>query len=130
MQPFLDLTRTCLPYLAPRCRDGIQLGLEKYMIEDSQISASSYNLVSSGPQYGRLKLASTPHNADGWRAHNDDTEPWLQVDFIAKTVVEVIRTQGRATKPMWVETFKLAYSDDGYNFAEYKDAPGAVPKVK
>ena len=68
----------------------------------------------------RLNLPTT--NAyPFWLKHDQDSEPWIQFDFIARVFVEKIQTQGSTTQSIWVKTFKLLYSDDGYIFMEYHE---------
>ncbi|CAB3981800.1 Hypothetical predicted protein [Paramuricea clavata] len=106
------------------CRDSEPLGFANGLIHASQITASSYYSTTSAPQFGRL---AAEVNWNGWRSAGDDSDPWLQVDFIAKVIVEEVQTHGRADKLMWTKTYKLLYGDDGYNFAEYSE--NGVPKV-
>jgi hypothetical protein len=101
--------------------------MENGFIHDSQITASSYHSSTTRPQLGRLHQQTYFSDTDGWRPSEDDADPWFQVDFIAKVIVEEVQTQGRQTGSRWIKTYKLLYGDDGYTFTEYGE--NGVPKV-
>ncbi|CAB4033489.1 Hypothetical predicted protein, partial [Paramuricea clavata] len=107
------------------CRDGAPLGFANGLIHASQITASSYNAPMTAPQFGRL-VVDQQMNWDCWRSAGDDSDPWFQVDFIAKVIVEEVQTQGRENTKTWTKTYKLLYGDDGYDFTEYSE--NGVPK--
>jgi hypothetical protein len=106
------------------CRDSAPLGFANGLIHASQITGSSYFSRTFAPQFGRLVGEV---NWKGWRSADDDSDPWFQVDFIAKVIVEEVQTRGRVDKLMWIKTYKLLYGDDDYDFTEYSE--NGVPKV-
>ncbi|XP_028413720.1 lactadherin-like [Dendronephthya gigantea] len=110
------------------CRDRAALGFENGLIQDSQITASSFSSSRTTPQLARLNQQISGRDLDGWRAAPADSAPWLQVDFIAKVIVEGVQTQGLVDTVMFVKTYELHYSDDGYSFMGYNETQGA-PKV-
>ena len=112
-----------LNVLSLGCRDSAPLGLENGFIHDSQITASSSRSFVQGPGLARLS------NHQCWRPHATDPNAWLQVDFIAKVIVNKVQTQGyaHASITLWIKTYKLLYGDNGYDFIEY--AENGLPKV-
>ena len=63
----------------------------------------------------------------GWLPHSTDSDPWIQVDFIARVIVDEVQTQGRVEPMAWIKTYKLLHGDDVYTFTEYSE--NGVPKV-
>ena len=55
----------------------------------------------------------------GWVADGSDLDPWLEVNFMMRTKVQEIFTQGRDSPAYWVETYTLSYSSDGATFQDY-----------
>ena len=80
------------------------------------------------PPLARLNQQISGRDLDGWRAAPGDSAPWIQIDFIAKVIVEEIQTQGLEDTAMFVKTYELHYSDDGYNFTAYQESQES-PKV-
>lgn len=95
------------------------LGMESGSILDSQITGSSEFAPSSyhGAPNARLNNAA---NACAWAARSNDVNQWLQIDFLVKTTVSKVATQGRKTYPQWVKSYSLSHSLDGTNFVEHR----------
>jgi hypothetical protein len=88
-------------------------------IPDSRINASSeWRVGNWGPRYGRL------HGGKCWIAQPSDTNQWLQIDFKYRATVTEILTQGHRYYNQWVESYTIAYSDDGANFTTYTGDKG------
>lgn len=103
--------------------------MQNGLIHDAQITASSYKYHTTSPPSGRLhqQVSQTTNQLAGWCIDPDDSDPWFQVDFIAKVFVDEVQTQGRGDKVSYVETYKLLYGNDGDNFTEYSE--NSAPKV-
>lgn len=98
--------------------------MESGVITDSQISASSVYSNQHVPQNARLhfKGAKAPlaFVSAGWRAGEQNTNQWLQVDLQQTTRVIGIATQGRHDYDQWVTKYKLQYGDDGQTYSIYR----------
>ena len=57
----------------------------------------------------------------GWRAHLDDLNPWLEVNFLMRTKVQEILTQGEGGASYWVLKYTVSYSSDGKMFQYYSE---------
>ena len=90
-------------------------------ILDSEISASTINSFQSGPHRGRLE-----HQGE-WFRGNSDPNPWLQVDFLTRTIVSGVETQGSTRHNYWVRDYTISYSNDGVTFYTYRE--GEIIKV-
>lgn len=67
--------------------------MENRLILDSQLSVSSSKYFTSGAANARLNMNTTADGYGGWIAADDDTDPWLQVDFITEATITAIRVQ-------------------------------------
>ena len=85
------------------------------------MTSSSFKQTTNRPDTARL------FHSKGWRRSPTDSNPWLQVDFIAKVVVDEVQTQGFGDGNSWIKTYKLLYGDNGYDFGEFSENDG--PKV-
>ncbi|XP_028416914.1 EGF-like repeat and discoidin I-like domain-containing protein 3 [Dendronephthya gigantea] len=90
-------------------------------ILDSQFEASTYENSVLSPRNARL---SPPASCKGWRAGDNDHEPWIQVDFLRSTKVTAVLTQGRSSHPAWISKYVLLFGNDGSNFLEVLDDDG------
>lgn len=61
----------------------------------------------------------------GWIAGTSDSNQWFQVDMEEVTVFGGVVTQGSADEPYWVETYKVAYSNDSSTWIYVKDEDGS-----
>ena len=83
----------------------MSLGLESGEIPDDQITASSFG--NSGykcchPSFARLRKDKR------WRARQDDTDKWIQIDLKNTYTVTGIVVQGYTS---WVKTCKVKYEE-------------------
>ncbi|XP_031557799.1 nidogen-like [Actinia tenebrosa] len=95
-----------------KCDDP--LGMEKGLISDAQLTASSAwsnNPKRHGAHRARLNLDTWPA---GWSTKKFDPKPWVQIDLGTHTMVTGVATQGLGKSiGEWVKTYRVAYSDDG-----------------
>ncbi|KAM9183220.1 lactadherin isoform 3-T3 [Dugong dugon] len=106
------------------------LGLKNNTIHDQQITASSVfktfglNAFSWRPSYARLDMQG---KFNAWTAERNSASEWLQIDLGSRRQVTGIITQGARDFGyiQYVAAYKVAYSDDGVNWTEYKER-GAV----
>ena len=99
----------------PVCVHG--LGLENHDIKDLSLTASS-EIYYSKAVHGRL------YHHGSWAASEKNVHQWFQVEFRNWTKVTGVAIQGSgrwAYRAAWVTKFKLAYSDDGVFFSDYKE---------
>jgi hypothetical protein len=99
----------------PGCGHPENLGMENKKISDDQLSASREQ-NNRPASFGRLK------RVESWQGGPDDFDIWYQVDFIKRTKVIEIKTQGGTSN--YVKIFKLSYSNNGIDFLEYVDVMG------
>ena len=104
--------------------------MEKRLIKDGQITASSEFNSHHAAIQARLNFKAGGGKAGGWSARSNDANQWIQVALGSYTKLTGVATQGRNGTSQWVTKYQLQYSDDGVNFYYYK-APGqSSPKVK
>ncbi|KAK1163276.1 hypothetical protein AOXY_G16708 [Acipenser oxyrinchus oxyrinchus] len=109
---------------------SMPLGMERGLIQDNQISASSFheNWYSSWkPSLARLNLKMT-YNA--WRPKANNPHEWLKVDFGEVKRITGIITQGakRLMMPMFVTEFTISFSNDGVTWKAVLEKQ--VPRVQ
>ena len=102
----------------------IRLGVANGRVQNSQITASSFNAGGTKSFYGRLDGVPTSGNQAIWRANNQDSNPWIQVDFLRPVTVTGILTQGRKDQNHYVTEYELKYSDDGILWTKYPEVCG------
>lgn len=84
------------------------VGMQNGAVTDSQISASSQQLMQGNAKSGRL------HGKDGWVAAQNDDAQWLQIDLRARRPIVAVATQGRVGDQLaYVSTYELELSNDG-----------------
>lgn len=93
------------------------LGMENFRITPTQITASSQYDGNHAPNIGRLHYMGY---AGAWAAVVNNLNQWIQIDFLIKTTVTYVATQGRHTVGQWVTQYKLQYSSDGSSFEVFK----------
>merc|ERR1712038_1809439 len=96
------------------CRDA--LGMEKDLIKDASLKASSHYDANYPPSRGRLNGIHK-----GWAPKTTDAHQWLQADFGKAAKITGIATQGRADGSWWVKSYYLSSSDDGLLFDPYEE---------
>ncbi|MGH0171087.1 UNVERIFIED_CONTAM: hypothetical protein FKN15_060571 [Acipenser sinensis] len=109
---------------------SMPLGMERGLIQDNHISASSFheNWYSSWkPSLARLNLKMT-YNA--WRPKANNPHEWLKVDFGEVKRITGIITQGakRLMMPMFVTEFTISFSNDGVTWTAVLEKQ--VPRVQ
>ncbi|XP_070256401.1 lactadherin isoform X2 [Myotis yumanensis] len=105
------------------------LGMKDRTIPDKQITASSiyrtWGLSSFSwyPYYARLDQQG---KFNAWTAEKNSASEWLQIDLGSQKQVTGIITQGARDfgNIQYVAAYKVAHSNDGQRWTEYKD-PGA-----
>ncbi|XP_072039545.1 lactadherin-like [Amphiura filiformis] len=86
---------------------SLPMGLERGVLSDTQISSSSFQDISHGHEYGRLR------NASYWRPAEDDYDQWLQVSFERLAMLTGIVIQGSGNDSEgWVKRFNLSFTRD------------------
>ncbi|XP_041367296.1 uncharacterized protein LOC121381939 [Gigantopelta aegis] len=101
----------------PRVPDACtaEMGMKNHEIRDSMLTASSYRDGRHTPQSARLG------SAGAWLAAIDNTQQYIEVDFLQPTIISGITTQGRPDAPSFVTSYKLFYSNDGINWNAYRE---------
>ena len=105
--------------IGPRCDKA--LGMKNGRIRANQITASSMWDRNHGPGNARLYWRRSRARTGAWSARHNNHYQWLQVDFKRSMRVVKIAIQGRQDARQWVTNFFVKYSQDGANFAEYKE---------
>ena len=90
------------------------LGMKDGTIQDSQITASSFNDDGHdhGPHRARLDLQREGNKRGAWSAGSNDVNQWIQVDLRAITSVSGIVTQGRSDSNQRVTAYKVQYGNN------------------
>ncbi|XP_067874178.1 lactadherin-like isoform X4 [Heterodontus francisci] len=102
------------------------LGMKSRFIGDKQITASStykmwgIDAFTWAPCLARLDKQG---KTNAWTAELSNESEWLQIDLTIPKKVTGIITQGAKDfgVPQYVESFKIAYSDDGELWSIYQD---------
>ncbi|XP_048397435.1 coagulation factor V [Stegostoma tigrinum] len=107
------------------------LGMKSGIIEDSQITASSYWSSwwgSWNPSLARLDLEG---RINAWRSSKQNADQWLQVNFLKKKRISSIITQGvrSVTTAMFVQTYAVHFSNDGEIWLPYTDHQDGGEKI-
>lgn len=90
-------------------------------VRANQITASSMWDRNHGPSNARLYWRRSRARTGAWSARHNNHYQWLQVDFKRSMRIVKIAIQGRQDARQWVKRFFVKYSQDGANFAEYKE---------
>ena len=95
------------------CINPKYLGLASNTIADIQFNSSSS--YSPGEAFeARLNMTS-----GGWYAQSNDLNPWLEVNFLMRTKVQEILSQGQDNYAYWVLNYTVSYSSNGKTFQYY-----------
>ncbi|XP_028407274.1 uncharacterized protein LOC114529904, partial [Dendronephthya gigantea] len=89
------------------------LGMENGQIRDHQISSSSEKSASVSASKARLNK----HGA--WKPSPDDGNKYLRVDFLYRTIVVSVTTQGFVDA--WASDYSLAYKENFTSFKTYNE---------
>ncbi|XP_072016202.1 uncharacterized protein [Amphiura filiformis] len=98
-----------------KCQNA--LGMYSRTITAEQMEASTHS-----NRVERARLNST----QAWRAHEDDMDPWFQIDLIEPVYVSGLSTQGnpRPNEVEYVMEYKIGYSYDGIQWQNITDEDG------
>ena len=102
---------------------GIPVGLESGKVPDSEITVSS----ERDPDWSKLNARLNSPLA--WAPAENDTDPWLQIEFDSTFVITAIMTQGRANLDQWVTSYTVSSSMDGASWTDYQDINTNTVKV-
>ncbi|KAM9311100.1 lactadherin isoform 2-T2 [Gastrophryne carolinensis] len=110
------------------------LGMKSRLIPDKQITASSVfktwgiDAFTWHPHYARLDKIG---KSNAWTALENTQSEWLQVDLGFVKKITGIVTQGAKDfgNIQYVESFKVAYSNDGSTWNIYQDKRAKQDKV-
>ncbi|XP_073474544.1 lactadherin isoform X1 [Aquarana catesbeiana] len=110
------------------------LGMKSFLIPDKQITASSVfktwgiDALTWHPHYGRLDKMG---KSNAWTAKENSQSEWLQVDLGFPKKITGIVTQGAKDfgNIQYVESFKVAYSDNGSTWTIYQDSKTKKDKL-
>jgi len=90
------------------------------MIQDVQISASSYWHDLGDYGKGHMWRARLDNFGTPWCSWHNDVNQWLQYDFLENKLISQVLTRGRHNCcAMWVKTFYLTYRRKGGAWARY-----------
>ncbi|XP_063304957.1 lactadherin isoform X1 [Pelobates fuscus] len=110
------------------------LGMKAYAISDKQITASSVYKTwgldgfTWYPHFSRLDKIG---KSNAWTAGENSHSEWLQIDLLVPKKITGIITQGAKDfgTIQYVESFKVAYSDNGTTWIIYKDSRTKTDKT-
>ncbi|XP_075237780.1 hemolectin [Lycorma delicatula] len=105
--------------LQPVCID--QMGLDNDLLHEKQVSVSS-----SIDEPFKAQSASLS-SLNGWSPLTSSPHEWIQFNWLGERTVTGIITKGGFTakpfrKEAWVETYKVAYSNDGKEWSYLTDS--------
>ncbi|KAG8450478.1 hypothetical protein GDO86_002946 [Hymenochirus boettgeri] len=111
---------------------SMPLGMENGVIEDDQITASSFksSWYSSSwiPSFARLnKLGKT----NAWQAKSNNDYQWLKIDLLVTKKITGVATQGAKslTTEMYVKSYIIQYSDNGRDWKSITEGATSLQKV-
>ena len=92
------------------------------LITTEQMTASTH---SNRVQNARL------NSSQAWRAHEDDMNPWFQVEFYEPVNVSGLATQGngRKNEVEYIREYTVEYSLDDVEWHDVLDENGVDPMV-
>ncbi|XP_072369925.1 coagulation factor V [Scyliorhinus torazame] len=107
------------------------LGMENGTITDDQITASSFVSSWWGSWKPSLARLDREGRINAWKSKKQNTDQWLQVNFLKKKKITGIITQGARslTTTMFVQSYAVHYSFDGNIWLPYTDQPGVDEKI-
>ena len=95
--------------------------MEKGIIPDRAITASSFYNNAHRPPNGRLRFRAGNGRTGAWSSLVNNQGQWFQVDFGYTMKITRVATQGRQDADQWVTSYTLSYSQDGGHFYPYKN---------
>uniref|UniRef100_T1JAC2 Hemocytin n=1 Tax=Strigamia maritima TaxID=126957 RepID=T1JAC2_STRMM len=102
------------------------MGFENHLLNDDQITVSSYRDSSRGPSRIRLNSVTDEWGTGGWVAEKSDRMQYIRIDFNEPRVLTGIETQGRHNADQYVESYSVQYSNDGKTWYDVLDENDAV----
>ena len=60
----------------------------------------------------------------GWSAEKKNINQWIQAEFPEEFKITGIKTQGKNVISQWVESYKIKYSNNGYEWNDFKNTDG------
>ena len=123
---FTDLIGFPIPAVVSSCKDP--LGMERGLIPNSAITASSKRTSAYGPENARLNYEGGTRRNGCWIPDENDHSQWLQVDFGEVKQVKGIATQGCYDDLRYVKSYSLRYSNHSNSFQQYQ--PESHTKVR
>ena len=106
------------------------LGMQNRRIPNHAVTASSSWDANHAPYLGRLHFTARGKFQGAWSSRYNNHFQFFQVDFRKATKVSHVATQGRQNANQWVTQYRLAYSQDGVNWALYKLRDGIKVRMK
>lgn len=96
------------------------LGIQKNRIHDAAMTAFSHAGPGSEPWRARL---DSGFQSEAWRAGEDTTEQYLQIDLGERHNISHVATQGRhgSEGSCWVTQYNLSYSVNGSAWIMYTE---------
>ncbi|XP_030622577.1 coagulation factor VIII [Chanos chanos] len=110
---------------------GMPLGMERRLIPNKRISASSFLktwLLSWSPDLARLNQEG---RANAWRPKTNNPHEWIQVDFLSIKRVTGVLTQGARAMltHMMVTEFTVSVSDNGHTWSSVTEEGKQTEKM-
>ncbi|XP_022097497.1 thrombospondin-1-like [Acanthaster planci] len=107
------------------CRDA--LGIQTGVIQDSMMSASSFNDYAHTANRARLHANASADGeiGSGWIAKTADSNQWLQIDTETITIFSGVKTQGVGDVEAWIKTYYVEYSNDSNTWHRILDEDGS-----
>ncbi|XP_069749438.1 coagulation factor V-like isoform X2 [Narcine bancroftii] len=109
---------------------SLPLGMEKAIIKNYQLSASSFWVSSSAwiPSLARLNQKGF---TNAWVPKRNNPHEWLQINFLQRKKITGVITQGASYLkwPMFVKEYIISYSDNCKRWTVIKDCQSLKKKV-
>uniref|UniRef100_A0A4W3GVG4 F5/8 type C domain-containing protein n=1 Tax=Callorhinchus milii TaxID=7868 RepID=A0A4W3GVG4_CALMI len=101
---------------------SLPLGMEKRIIKDIQLSASSF-WVSMNAWTASLARLKQQGISNAWVPKRNNPHEWLQINFLRRKKITGIITQGasRLGWSMFVKEYTISHSDDGITWTVIQD---------
>ena len=79
------------------------------------------DLIDSSTELAALYGKNRARLMDGvaWISTNEDTDPWIQVNFVLTVTIIEILTQGRSLYSQWTRNYMVAFAQKADSFQFY-----------